>query len=149
MENFAQYSQHNVRMSGILTCARVPTRERQVLPTLSPWHEGCQLFLSPQLTATRSDAMQIQEFLTDMIKRGGSDAHLKVGMPPGIRINGKITQVGDVPLTGSDTQDIAKQVLDPEKWQKFEYCGDLDTSYSVPGVARFRVNVMRQRGAVS
>jgi len=93
--------------------------------------------------------MQIQEFLAMMVQKGGSDAHIKVGMPPGIRISGKITQIGDTPLTAADTEEIAKQLLDPEKWQKFEYCGDLDTSYSVPGVARFRVNVMKQRGAIS
>jgi len=97
----------------------------------------------------RSNAMQILEFLTMMIQKGGSDAHLKVGMPPGIRISGKITPQGETPLTGADTEAIAKELLDPEKWQKFEYCGDLDTSYSVPGVARFRVNVMKQRGAIS
>ncbi len=92
---------------------------------------------------------QINEFLTMMIQKGGSDAHLKVGMPPGIRISGKITQIGETPLSATETETIAKQLLDPEKWQKFDYCGDLDTSYSVPGVARFRVNVMRQRGAIS
>src|SRR5678816_985694 len=101
-------------------------------------------------TASRgSHAMQIQEFLTMMIEKGGSDANLKVGMPPGIRINGKITPIGETALTGADTETIAKQLLDAEKWQKFEYCGDLDTSYSVPGVARFRLNVMKQRGAIS
>lgn len=93
--------------------------------------------------------MQIQEFLTMMIQKGGSDAHIKVGMPPGIRINGKITPQGETPLTGADTEAIAKQVLDEEKFKKFEYCGDIDSSYSVPGLARFRVNVMRQRGAIS
>jgi twitching motility protein PilT len=93
--------------------------------------------------------MQIQEFLTMMIQKGGSDAHIKVGMPPAIRVNGKITQMGDAALTAAETEEIAKQILDPDKWQKFDYCGDLDTSYSIPGVARFRVNVMRQRGAVS
>ena len=93
--------------------------------------------------------MQIQEFLTEMIKRGGSDAHIKVGMPPAIRINGKITQMGDAALSAAETEENAKQLLDPDKWQKFDYCGDLDCSYSIPGVARFRVNVMRQRGAVS
>src|SRR5262245_49863140 len=99
----------------------------------------------PLDTTTRSNWMQpINEFLTMMIQKGGSDAHLKVGMPPGIRISGKITQQGEATLTSADTEAIAKEILDAEKWQKFEYCGDLDTSYSVPGVARFRVNVMKQ-----
>jgi twitching motility protein PilT len=93
--------------------------------------------------------MQIQEFLTMMIQKGGSDAHIKPGMPPGIRIVGKIQPQGETVLTAQDTESIAKQILDAESWAKFEHYGDLDTSYSVPGVARFRVNVMRQRGAVS
>ncbi|HET6348517.1 MAG TPA: type IV pilus twitching motility protein PilT [Candidatus Krumholzibacteria bacterium] len=93
--------------------------------------------------------MQIQEFLTMMMQKGGSDAHLKPGMPPGIRLHGKIERQGDTPLTPADTKDIAQQILDEDSWKKFEHYGDLDTSYSVPGVARFRVNVMKQRGAVS
>lgn len=93
--------------------------------------------------------MQIKEFLTMMIERGGSDAHLKVGMPAGIRINGKITPVGDAPLTGAETETTARELLGEEKWASFAHYGDVDSSYSVPGVARFRVNVMRQRGAVS
>jgi twitching motility protein PilT len=93
--------------------------------------------------------MQIQEFLTRMMQNGGSDAHFKPGMPPGVRLHGKIERQGDTPLTPQDTEAIAKQILDEEQWKKFDHYGDLDTSYSVPGVARFRVNVMRQRGAVS
>jgi twitching motility protein PilT len=93
--------------------------------------------------------MQILEFLTMMTQKGGSDAHIKPGMPPGIRIAGKIQPQGDVVLTSQDTEAIARQIVDAEGWAKFEHYGDLDTSYSVPGVARFRVNVMRQRGAVS
>ena len=93
--------------------------------------------------------MQIQEFLATMVQKGGSDAHLKTGMPPGIRISGKIQQFGDANLTPQDTEALAKQVLTEEQWKKFDSCGDLDCSYSVPGVSRFRVNVMRQRGAIS
>jgi twitching motility protein PilT len=93
--------------------------------------------------------MQINEFLTTMIQKGGSDAHLKPGMPPGIRLSGKITPYNDTALTAQDTEKIAREVLDAESWAKFDHYGDLDSSYSIPGVARFRVNVMRQRGAVS
>jgi twitching motility protein PilT len=93
--------------------------------------------------------MQIQEFLTMMMQKGGSDAHFKPGMPPGIRLHGKIEKQGETVLSPQDTEAIAKQILDEEQWKKFDHYGDLDTSYSVPGVARFRVNVMRQRGAVS
>jgi len=93
--------------------------------------------------------MEIKELLTTLIQRGGSDAHVKAGMPPGIRVSGKIHPLGDVPLTPQDTEAIAKQILGEEQWKKFDFTSDLDCSYSVPGVARFRVNVLRQRGAVS
>ena len=93
--------------------------------------------------------MQIQEFLSTMVQRGGSDAHLKAGMPPGIRIAGKIQAMGTVSLTPKDTEEIARTLLNEEQWKSFEFCGDIDCAYSLPGVARFRVNVMRQRGAVS
>lgn len=94
--------------------------------------------------------MQVDEFLTKMVQSGGSDAHLKVGMPPGIRISGQLRpQEGEDPLSPEDTMTIARAILDDEQWKTFEKTGDLDCSYSLPGVARFRVNVMRQRGSIS
>jgi len=92
--------------------------------------------------------MEIVEFLKLMIERKGSDAHLKVGMPAGMRVSGKIIQHGDV-LTPEDTAAIAKAVLTEDNMKSFEFTGDIDCSYSIPGVARFRVNVMRQRGSIS
>ena len=93
--------------------------------------------------------MQVDEFLTKMIQIGGSDAHLKVGMPPGVRISGKIQPQGEVALTPAHTEAVAKAVLDDKQWASFLERCDLDCSYSIPGVARFRVNVMRQRGSIS
>jgi twitching motility protein PilT len=93
--------------------------------------------------------MQVNEFLTKMVACGGSDAHLKVGMPPGVRISGVIHPQGDQPLMPEHTLAIAQTLLDEEQWKTFEETGDLDCSYSLAGVARFRVNVMRQRGSIS
>jgi len=93
--------------------------------------------------------IQINEFLKKMVECGGSDAHLKVGQPPGIRIAGVIHQQGTETLSPDQTLAIAKTILDEEQWKKFEATGDLDCSYSLPGVARFRVNALRQRGSVS
>jgi len=93
--------------------------------------------------------MQVDAFLTQMVRTGGSDAHLKVGQPPGVRIAGEIQAQGNTPLRPEHTEAIARALLSDEDWQKFETTGDLDCSYSVPGLARFRVNVMRQRGSVS
>jgi twitching motility protein PilT len=93
--------------------------------------------------------MQVDEFLKMMVQAGGSDAHLKVGMPPGVRIEGHIQPQGTTPLRPEHTEAIARAVVSPADWEKFERQGDLDCSYSVPGLARFRVNVMRQRGSIS
>jgi twitching motility protein PilT len=93
--------------------------------------------------------MQVDEFLKKMVECGGSDAHLKVGMPPGVRVSGVLRPYGEEPLRPQHTEEIARAVLDESEWKAFNECGDLDCSYSVAGVARFRVNVMRQRGSIS
>ncbi len=93
--------------------------------------------------------MNVDEFLTRMVQLGGSDAHLKVGMPPGVRIHGVIEPQGQTPLRPEHTEAMARAILGAEAWERFCERGDYDGSYSIPGVARFRVNVMRQRGSVS
>ena len=93
--------------------------------------------------------MKVDEFLKQMVERGGSDAHLKVGMPPGVRVAGQLRPEGEAALRPEHTLAIAQALLSEEQWQTFEACGDLDFSYSISGVARFRVNVMRQRGSIS
>lgn len=93
--------------------------------------------------------MQVDAFLKQMVERGGSDAHLKVGKPPGARIAGEIQPQGNAALKPEHTEAIAKALLTADEWNRFLECGDLDTAYSLPGVARFRVNVMRQRGTIS
>lgn len=93
--------------------------------------------------------MQVDEILKKMVECGGSDAHLKVGKPPGVRISGVIHSQGETPLAPEHTKAIARALLDDEQWKKFDESGDLDCSYAIAGVARFRVNVLRQRGSIS
>ena len=93
--------------------------------------------------------MDIATILEHMVKLGGSDAHFKVGQPYGVRVSGQIQPQNTGHLKPAQTEAIAKAILSEEDWAKFEETKDLDTSYSVPGVGRFRVNVMRQRGSIS
>jgi len=93
--------------------------------------------------------MELNVFLKSMVDAGGSDAHLKVGMPPGVRVHGVLMPQGDERLRPQQTEEIAHILLDEDQWKAFEERGDMDCSYSVAGVARFRVNVMRQRGSIS
>ena len=77
--------------------------------------------------------------LNRMVDVGASDLHLKVGSYPGLRIDGKVKQQSDMPrLTSEHTEGLAHEILTPEQLQAFEAEGDLDCSYAVPGLARFR-----------
>jgi twitching motility protein PilT len=94
--------------------------------------------------------IQIESLLQGMVKYGASDLHIKVGSPPGYRINGEIQPVKNVqPITPADAIALARQVVPEEQYQEFEKTGDIDFAHSVAGLSRFRVNVMRQRGTVA
>ncbi|MBB6097069.1 twitching motility protein PilT [Deinobacterium chartae] len=93
--------------------------------------------------------MTFDELLTACVKRGASDIHLHAGMPPYARINGHMTALGSHPLSPQVTEGFLKLLLNPRTSAIFEEKGQADMAYSIPGIARFRVNVFRQRGSVS
>jgi twitching motility protein PilT len=85
-----------------------------------------------------------------MVEQNASDVHISPGLPPAMRVNGKITPLTDFPnLDPADTREIVYSVLNDSQRKKFENERQLDLSYAIPGVARFRVNVFFQRGSVS
>ncbi|MDO9377444.1 MAG: type IV pilus twitching motility protein PilT [Nocardioidaceae bacterium] len=91
----------------------------------------------------------IQRLLQMTVERGGSDLHLTAGIAPCIRVHGSLRPIEDVAkLTPSDTQAMMQSILPPESWARFDRDQELDTSYSLEGLSRFRVNVFVQRGAV-
>jgi twitching motility protein PilT len=90
----------------------------------------------------------IDALLRQAIAAGASDLHLTVGVPPMLRVAGELKPLGAVPLTPEDTARLAYGLLRDGHREKFEEHWDLDVSYAVPGVGRFRVNVYRQRGSV-
>jgi twitching motility protein PilT len=95
-------------------------------------------------------ALQIDSLLQGMVKFGASDLHVKVGSPPGYRIDGQIQPVKNLErLTSQDTLELAKQLLSHKQFDELEERGDLDWAHGVPGLARFRVSAMKQRGSVS
>lgn len=95
-------------------------------------------------------SIEIDKLLHGMLQFDASDLHIKVGMPPGYRINGEIQPLKNLEsLRPSDTSKLAQEVLGEKNFAEFDRDGDLDTSYSIPGVARFRVNAMKQRGTIS
>ena len=91
----------------------------------------------------------IDDLLRLMLQRGGSDLHLTVGSPPGIRQRGEIVPVEDMkPLTPRDTMEMILGLLSEEQRSRFETELELDFAYSIPGVSRFRANVFQQRNSM-
>src|SRR5207244_1671210 len=88
----------------------------------------------------------IDELLSGMEALGASDLHLAVGSPPLVRVRGELTQVEGYPsLTAADTQGLLYRILSTEQQKRLEIERQIDVSYAVSGVARFRVNVFFQR----
>jgi len=94
-------------------------------------------------------AATMHDLLSFMVERGASDLHITTGTCPQIRMNGKLTPLTQFEqLTPQDTQRLAYSVLNESQKQKFEEESELDLSFGIQGLARFRCNVYRQRGAV-
>jgi twitching motility protein PilT len=97
-----------------------------------------------------SQTISLRDLLETMVKRGASDLHLTAGVPPMIRLDGDLHPVSQyAALDASDTQRLAYSVLSEEQRKKFENTRELDISFGIKGVARFRANVFMQRGVVS
>jgi twitching motility protein PilT len=91
----------------------------------------------------------VPELLGVLLDRDGSDLHLTAGAPPVIRIHGELMPVNDYPLlTPRALQGMVYAILPQKLRERFEQELELDMSYSLPGRARFRVNVFMQRDAV-
>ena len=97
----------------------------------------------------RDPRQALEGLLRMTVERGGSDLHLTAGVPPCIRVHGALRPVENYGvLTPDDTRALMHSILDPELWARFEAKQELDTSYSMENVSRFRVNVFVQRGSV-
>jgi twitching motility protein PilT len=91
----------------------------------------------------------IDTVLTAAIDMKVSDVHMTAGIPPVFRMHGTLKQYGDEKMMPEVTKEIAKVLMPEALWDTFLEKGEMDYSYSIPGVARFRVNSFRQRGSVS
>jgi twitching motility protein PilT len=89
----------------------------------------------------------MDELLRITVERGASDLHLTVGLPPMLRINGKLTPTEFPRLTQDDTKRLIYGILNDKQKEYLEKNWDLDCSHGVKGFGRFRVNIYRQRGA--
>lgn len=91
----------------------------------------------------------LHQLLKTMIEKGASDLHITTGTPPKLRIDGNLVPLKLPPLTPQETKQICYSVLTDAQKHKFEETNELDLSFGVKDLARFRANVFVQRGAVA
>ncbi|MFB6262428.1 MAG: type IV pilus twitching motility protein PilT [Bradymonadaceae bacterium] len=91
----------------------------------------------------------LHQLLKTMVDKGASDLHLTVNSPPQLRIDGELVPLKTSPLDSSATRQLCYSVLTDKQKQTFEEENELDLSFGVKGLSRFRGNIFMQRGAVA
>lgn len=88
----------------------------------------------------------IEDLMEQLVEMGGSDMHLQAGAPVYFRISGKLNPINEEVLTPQDSQKLIFSMLNNTQRKELEQNWELDCSYGVKGLARFRVNVYKERG---
>ena len=92
--------------------------------------------------------LDLQDLLKTMIENDATDLHITTGTPPQIRVYGRLVPLDLPPLTGADTKRLAYSVITDAQKQRFEEEHELDFSFGIKGLSRFRGNIFFQRGMV-
>jgi len=90
--------------------------------------------------------IDIDAVLRELVTRRGSDLHLKVGRPPLMRISSDLLPSEFAPVTEEDMQTVLRKILGDEGWKRLETEFEVDASYEIADVARFRLNAFKERG---
>ena len=103
---------------------------------------------------SQTEHFQIEEILTKAAAAGASDVHLTVGLPPKMRVNGRLETIPGFSdmvdkLEGADTEALLGRILNEEQLRSFAERGEYDMSFSLEGQGRYRVNAFRQRGTTA
>ena len=93
--------------------------------------------------------MTIDTLIRTMFDRGASDLHITAGLPPMLRVDGKVVPLEYEKLRPDTCQALIYSVLTDEQKERFERESELDSSFGIEGVGRVRMNIFRQRGAVA
>src|SRR6478752_6671026 len=93
-------------------------------------------------------AAEIQKFFNTMVETEASDLYLTVAKPPMYRIDGKIRAIGDGAFSPQDLLNLSDAMMNEKQRKDFGETLEMNMAMSLPGVARFRVNIFRQRGSV-
>lgn len=96
------------------------------------------------------NVLNMHQLLSIMVNSGGSDLHVTIGSKPQIRVDGNLTPLEEFPvLTSTDTKMLCYSILTESQKQKFEEKNELDFSFGIKGLSRFRGNIFVQRGSVA
>ncbi|QBI21511.1 PilT/PilU family type 4a pilus ATPase [Egibacter rhizosphaerae] len=128
---------------GLSLAERSDAAEASLATEAAP--EGADSLLAYE----QGSAIDLDEVLVQIIKRGASDLHLTAGVPPMLRLHGELEPMDEFDvLTPPELQKMIYAILTQKQREQFENELELDLSYQVPNVARFRVNVFQQRDSM-
>jgi twitching motility protein PilT len=120
-----------------------------------PAHAPLRVTLAPEPLGRLDDGplgpapLHVDDILRRVVELGGSDLHLTAGCHPVIRLRGELSPLTEYPvLDGNKIRELLYAVINQKQRERFEDDLELDTSHSIPGVGRFRVNMLVQRDAV-
>jgi twitching motility protein PilT len=91
----------------------------------------------------------LNQLLKDMVGQGGSDLHITTNSPPQIRVDGVLRQMNLPPLTPTETKQLTYSILTDNQKHRLEEDLEIDLSFGLKGLARFRANIFHQRGAIA
>ena len=90
--------------------------------------------------------MTLKQMLVEMLNRKASDLHVRVGIRPNLRVNGKLEQIATDPITIEQMEQVIAQILNEKQRDRFYRKNEMDLALSVAKLGRFRINLFRQRG---
>jgi len=93
--------------------------------------------------------ISLEQLLTDMVAKDASDLHLTAGVPPQFRVDGDLVPAGQEPMDTDTCERLIYSILREDQKKRFEQTRELDLSFGIRGLARFRANVFTQRGSTA
>jgi twitching motility protein PilT len=91
----------------------------------------------------------LNQLLKSMVEMGGSDLHITTNSPPQVRVDGHLRPLSLPPMTPSETKQLAYSILTDNQKHRLEEFLEIDLSFGIKGLARFRANIFHQRGAIA
>ena len=91
----------------------------------------------------------LNQLLKSMVEQGGSDLHITTNSPPQVRVDGHLRPLNLPPMTPSETKQLAYSILTDNQKHRLEENLEIDLSFGIKGLARFRANIFHQRGAIA